>query len=110
VLGEGASGLGGASARLGGDGGSGGTDATDGSTGGSRGTGGLYGGGRGGGDAATQAGGGGGLRYINNMSVTPGETLTVVIPSPSVGGGGAACRIIWPGNLRQFPSTRTTDE
>lgn len=25
-------------------------------------------------------------------------------------GGGGAVRIIWPGNLRQFPSTRTADE
>lgn len=26
------------------------------------------------------------------------------------GGSGGAVRIIWPGNLRQFPSTRTADE
>lgn len=26
------------------------------------------------------------------------------------GGGGGAVRIIWPGNLRQFPSTRTANE
>lgn len=28
----------------------------------------------------------------------------------NTGGSGGAVRIIWPGNLRQFPSTRTADE
>ena len=28
----------------------------------------------------------------------------------NAGGSGGAVRIIWPGNLRQFPSTRTADE
>tara|TARA_Y100001972_G_scaffold117222_1_gene155973 strand:- start:646 stop:1512 length:867 start_codon:yes stop_codon:yes gene_type:complete len=30
--------------------------------------------------------------------------------APSLGSSGGAVRIIWPGDQRQFPSTRTTDE
>jgi len=94
-------------------------------------------------------GGGGGLDYVNDISVIPGSSYTVVVgagastgdggassfngASVSAGGGGVAggndaggtygggsvggvngasgaVRIIWPGNLRQFPSTRTADE
>lgn len=47
------------------------------------------------GDGATYGGGGGG-----------GDSL---VSFNGVGGRGAV-RIIWPGNLRQFPSTRTADE
>jgi hypothetical protein len=32
------------------------------------------------------------------------------VASPGCNGGGGAVRIIWPGNERQFPSTRTVDE
>ena len=59
--------------------------------------------------------GGGGLGYINNFTVTPGETYTVVVGAggqgagdPGYGGAGTgasgAVRIVWPGDMRSFPS------
>ena len=110
LLGEGASGAAGVSPRGGGGGGSSGVSGTAGSSGGAAGGGGSYGGGRGGSETAVRAGGGGALRYYNNLLVTPGETLTITLPSPNTDAGPPACRIIWPGNERQFPSTRTADE
>ena len=56
-------------------------------------------------------------RSINNYSVTPGQTITVVVGSggsgynnsSSIGGGASgAVRIVWPGSLRQFPNTNVT--
>lgn len=51
------------------------------------------GGGGGGGAAATAynyggggSGGGGGLSYVNNVAVTPGEALTIVVGAPGSGG------------------------
>lgn len=68
--------------------------------------------------ASGRHGGGGALAYRNNIPVTPGQVVTVtvgaggVVPSnpTSYSGGNGGVRIIWPGDLRQFPSTRTTDE
>jgi hypothetical protein len=55
---------------------------------------------------------GGGLAYGNNLSVTPGNTYTVVVGAGGVSpdaysgdGGGGGVRIVWPGLTRQFPST-----
>jgi len=42
---------------------------------------------------------GGSLAWKNNISVTPGNSYQVKVAS------GGAVRIIWPGNVRQFPST-----
>jgi hypothetical protein len=71
-------------------------------------TGGVYGGGTAGTATTTPAVGtsfgGGGLGYKNNISVTPGQSISLKV------GTGGAVRIIWPGNARQFPSTRTADE
>ena len=57
-------------------------------------------------------GGGGGApfspSYIQNggLSTTNGSQYTW-LPLPGIGvGGPGAVRIVWPGNLRQFPSTR----
>lgn len=92
-----------------GQGGSGGSNAV-----------GLFGGNFGGGQGGRSStslfgtaffgGGGGALRYYNNLPVTPGETLTIVKPANVAGVGSAAARIIWPGDQRQFPNTRTEDE
>jgi hypothetical protein len=85
-------------------------------------TGGGGGGFGGGGGAWTGlGGGGGGLGWKNNISVTPGNTYTVVVgvggyPNYSTcnsgcgsvrtaAGGGGAVRIVWPGCSRRFPST-----
>jgi hypothetical protein len=61
-------------------------------------------------------GGGGGLRGINNSSVTPGTSYTVVVGAGGTNsgttngtGGVGAVRIIWPGTTRSFPSTNTGD-
>ena len=73
---------------------------------GSSGAGGLLNEGGGGGSSGG-AGGNGVTNYGNGG--TPGYGGTYgggALSSP----GGGAVRIIWPGNLRQFPSTRTTDE
>jgi hypothetical protein len=51
------------------------------------------------GKGSDYGGGGGGLKYTDYTS------------NNNYGAGGNGCvRIIWPGDLRQFPSTRTTDE
>jgi len=110
VYGQGSSGAGGTSSYSGtgsgGGGGSGGATASD-----SDRLGGAYGGGSGSnGPRASSGGGGGGLGYLNNYNVSPGTSYAVI-----VGGGGAtiaqagggAVRIIWPGNIRTFPSTLT---
>lgn len=76
--------------------------------------GGPYGGGSGGANSFG-AGGGGALAYANNISVTPGSSYTVVVGAGGTWNGGqriganGAVRIIWPGDLRQFPSTNTGD-
>ena len=77
--------------------------------------GGLYGGGSAGGYALGFAGTGGGLGYKNNISVTPGNSYTVVVGAGGTGtggnnadGAGGAVRIIW-GTGRSFPSTNTAD-
>lgn len=83
---------------------------------GSGGTGANYGGGTGGYSRGTapydQLGQGPGrtVRYINNVSVTPGETLNVYLPPGDTNAamGDTACRIIW-GPGRQWPSTNTGD-
>lgn len=73
--------------------------------------GGLYGGG-GGGTYAVQ-GGGGGLGWVNNIGVIPGQTYVVFVGAGGIfggfnanfagDGGSGAVRILW-GNNRQFPS------
>lgn len=47
---------------------------------------------------------GGGAGYLNAYSPSDGY------PSKPMYGGYGCIRIIWPGNQRQFPSTRTADE
>ena len=47
---------------------------------------------------------GGGAGALNSYSVTDGY------PEKPMYGGYGCIRIIWPGNKRQFPSTRTADE
>lgn len=115
--GAGASGLGG-----GGGGGSGGNNYAGlgrGGAGGSSGatgahasaaeggTGGAYGGG-GGGSSWCGGGGGGALAYANNIAVTPGQQVAITVGKPGTTtnkGGVGAVRIVWPGTVRQFPST-----
>ena len=87
IYGEGASGARGASGTNVGEGGGGGSGGTAGATGQSDTTDGTNQGGQGG-----LFGGGGGC------SNSSGD------------GGGGAVRIIWPGDVREFPSTRTADE
>ena len=87
IYGEGASGARGASGTNVGTGGGGGSGGTAGATGQSNTTDGTNQGGQGG-----SFGGGGGC------SNSSGD------------GGGGAVRIIWPGDVREFPSTRTADE
>ena len=87
IYGEGASGAAGVSGTNVGTGGGAGSGGAAGVTGKSNATDGVNQGGNGG-----LYGGGGG------NSETSGN------------GGGGAVRIIWPGNVRQFPSTRTADE
>jgi hypothetical protein len=84
--------------------------------------GGEYGGG--GGGTYAICGGGGGLGWKNNIAVTPGQSITVVVGSRGLGnkvangqareydgdGGSGAVRIIWAGTnctTRVFPSTNT---
>jgi hypothetical protein len=51
------------------------------------------------------------LRYVNNISVTPGESLTVIVGAGGNGtnntgfGGVGGVRVVWPGGTRSFPST-----
>jgi hypothetical protein len=82
LLGEGSSGSGGIYNTGTATGGSGGTNGA--SAGSANNIGGPYGGGGGGVDAGFTGG--------------------------NANGAAGACRIIWPGNLRSFPSTRTADE
>lgn len=79
----------------------------------------LWNGGRGGwpggaGGSATGywvAGNGGALAYRNNYAVTPGDSYAVVVglggQGQNNGGSGAVggVRIVWPGDVRQFPAT-----
>ena len=87
IYGEGTSGSAGISAALFGFGGGGGSGGTAGQTGKSS----SYHGVNQGGNGGLYGGGGGNSQTSGN-------------------GGGGAVRIIWPGNVRQFPSTRTADE
>lgn len=74
------------------------------------GRGGLFGGGQGGyySSYGYTGGGGGGLGYVNSTTVIPGTSYTVQVGT----GGGTAClgmgcgavRIVWPGQIRAFPS------
>jgi len=72
--------------------------------------GGTYGGGSGAGASFTLGGGGGAAAWTNNITVTPGQQITVIVGARGlysgvpVGGPGAV-RIVWPGTTRQFPST-----
>ena len=62
------------------------------------------------------SGAGGALAYANNITVSPGGSYPVTVgaagesgnsplsPTPTVSGSGAV-RIVWPGNVRKFPST-----
>ena len=63
-------------------------------------------------------GNGGALAYVNNVSVSPGQTYKVIVGQGGWGGGtgnegyttagvggGGAVRIVWPGNTRMFPTT-----
>ncbi len=93
LLGVGANGTGGG-ASFGGTGGSGGTAGANGNIGGA---GGLYGGGAGG-AVSTNGKAGGALSYKNNVTVTPGQQLTITIPA-----AGGAVRIMWGGS-RSYPS------
>lgn len=73
---------------------------------GSGGSGATYGGGGPSGVTFQSSGAGGALSYKNNVAVSPGQTVTVSIPSTSAGAG--AVRIIW-GDGRAYPSTNTAD-
>lgn len=81
-----------------GEGGSGGTAGTitGSALAGYTASGGLYGGGRGRGASGDEHGGSG-LLWVNEVPVTKGQVIPVVLA-----GVGAACRIIWNGN-RSFP-------
>lgn len=75
---------------------------------GANGAGGVYYGGGGGGGSGGAMG-----NYIPSGSVRGGNFgggSGGRGSGPFPEGGGGAVRIIWPGNLRQFPSTRTADE
>lgn len=107
-----------AAAANSGGGGGGGSNFSAGST--------FHGGGGGGvgvyGLGATGSGGGSGANRGGNGSGGSNNSSGNVQDGGNYGGGGAggtddygaagpgAVRIIWPGDLRQFPSTRTTDE
>lgn len=88
------------------------------------GSGGNYGGGSGGNFAnapsspsGRSGGGGGALAYANNITVSPGASYSVTVGaggsssnspaswSTATTGGSGALRIVWPGDLRKFPST-----
>lgn len=106
--GGGASGTNGQAASGTGKGGSAGLNGTWSSTDKNSNPGGAYGGGSGGHGSLNgtyrDGYGGGGLGYKNFMAVTPGAQIPVKV------GQGGAVRIIWPGDARHFPSTRTADE
>jgi hypothetical protein len=88
---DGAAGVTNSSTVLGGRGGSGGANGTTTSTTSARPVGGAY-------------GGGGGSN--GGSSSSPGTFNNGLVGA----GAPGAIRIIWPGNARQFPSTRTADE
>lgn len=90
-----------------GGGGSNGSTSAPGSPG-VAGVGGAYGGGAGAASSATPGGAGGALSYKSNISVTPGQVVTLVIPATPANAGAGACRIMW-GYNRAYPSTNTTD-
>jgi len=82
------------------------------------GAGGWPGGGGGSGTDYYGAGNGGALAYKNNVSVTPGQQIAIIVGQGGYGGGvsnsfyysagagaGGAVRIVWPGDTRQFPNT-----
>lgn len=56
---------------------------------------------------AVVGGGGGALSFVNDVSVTPGETLSIKLITYSIHLSNGGVRIIWPGRLRTFPDTRT---
>lgn len=80
---------------------------------GSNGTGRLYGGGRNyGGPYGSSGISGGALAYKNNVAVTPGQTVQIVIspgPNNNTDDNNGAVRIIW-GEGRAYPGTNTTDK
>jgi hypothetical protein len=50
------------------------------------------------------------MAWANNISVTPGEEISVTVGARGLSGitpigGVGAVRVVWPGNTRQFPST-----
>lgn len=118
LYGEGPSGNGGTSGSKAGKGGS---DGADGDINLYGGAGGPLGGGAGSADVSSpRSGAGAELSWYNDIAVTPGETLVIEVggggiystgsnTGQTVGGDGGA-RVIWPGQLRQFPSERTADE
>jgi len=130
IYGQGTSGTGGPyGTNPGTNGTSYGRGGSGGNNGGFNGVGGTYiaGGGNYGGGGSSYAvtaqkgpggGGGGALAYVNNYTVTPGNNYTVTVGASgiqynaagvgSIGGGGGAVRIIWPGNTRTFPSTNVS--
>lgn len=120
ISGNGASGAGGAGGGGGYAGGGGGSGGGVGAAAGSNhgGAGGFPGGG--GGTAVwvyfSVGGGGGALAYANSITVTPGQTIPVIVGAGgAVGdglagvGAGGAVRIIW-GAGRAFPSAQTADQ
>jgi hypothetical protein len=80
-------------------------------TGWNGGYGGFPGGGAGGGYSGNPGGNGGALAYVNNITVTPGQQLSVIVGAGGQGrgsggsGGPGAVRILYNGAARQFPST-----
>lgn len=115
-------------AGAGGGGGGGGGASTDGDNGAGGGGGvGIYGQGTNGaaGVSGTNVGTGGGAGSSGTAGATGKSNTTDGVNRGGAGGlfgggggnsatsgngGGGAVRIIWPGNVRQFPSTRTADE
>jgi PKD repeat protein len=90
----------------GGGGGHGPNGSNVGSSGGagSGGSGGTYGGGSGLGFGGGAGGGGGAKSYVNDLAVTPGQSLTVTVGAAGDAGAGVgAVRIIW-GTGRSFPN------
>ena len=118
LFGLGTNGAGGISNTITGYGsaGGGGSDGLSGTNAGSANVvtnGGLFGGGMGGYDSGSynyQGGAGGGLGYINSTTVIPGTSYNVQVgiggpDNMSLGAGNGAVRIVWPGQIRKFPST-----
>jgi len=126
ILGQGANGQAGLAvhfccSRVGTGGGGGSTDAFCGGSNGQDvcGTNGGFGGTFGGGGGSYDyfcGGGGGALGWINNYPVNPGCSYTIQVGAGGSGGntlggglggngGGGAVRIVWPGDIKQFPTT-----